>query len=172
MTNSGRSVHLLLLLAAQVLILAGAGCKKDDGTTNPVITPITEDLFPLVAGRRFVYTGFLVDTNSVETPVASSIGNYQAVWNVSPGPSGTWLIQDSTTVLSVTTTRFFQISKDTSTGDFSFRQTLGPFYRAIHATYTDTAVWIRIARPSMGIAVIWNAFDTTVTGSIPGGGTA
>jgi len=172
MINLRSTVPFLLMLAAQFLILAVGGCKKDEGPITPVITPITEDLFPLIAGRRFAYTGFLVDTNTVETPVASSIGHYQAVWNVNPGPAGTWLIQDSTTVDSTTTTRFFQISKDTTTGDFSFRQTLGPFYRAIHATYTDTAVWIRIARPSMGIGVVWSAFDTTVSGNIPGAGTA
>jgi len=160
------------MLAAQLLILAVGGCKKDEGPVAPVITPITEDLFPLVAGRRFVYTGFLVEKNSVDSAVASSIGFYQAVWNVLAGPAGTWLIQDSTTVGATTTARFFQITKDTTTGDFSFRQTLGPFLRAIHATYTDTTVWIRIARPSMGIGVAWTAFDTTVTGQVPGGGTA
>ena len=172
MINLRTSARFLLMLAAQLLIFTGGGCKKDEGPTTPVITPITEDLFPLVAGRRFVYTGFLVDTNSVETPVASSVGHYQAVWNVLAGPAGTWLIQDSTTVGTTTATRFFQITKDTTTGDFSFRQTLGPFYRAIHATYTDTAVWIGIARPSMGIGVVWTAFDTTVTGNIPGVGTS
>ncbi|TLY28454.1 MAG: hypothetical protein E6K56_09895 [Ignavibacteria bacterium] len=168
MINLRTSARFLLMLAAQLLIFTGGGCKKDEGPTTPVITPITEDLFPLVAGRRFVYTGFLVDTNSVETPVASSVGHYQAVWNVLAGPAGTWLIQDSTTVGTTTATRFFQITKDTTTGDFSFRQTLGPFYRAIHATYTDTAVWIGIARPSMGIGVVWTAFDATVTSDFRG----
>lgn len=162
----------VLLIAAFLLILSAGGCKNDTGPTTTVITPITDDLFPLVTGRRFEYTGYLVYQNTVDSAVASSIGAYAGVWTVLPGPPGTWLVRDSTTVGATTTVRFFQIKKDTSTGDFSFRQTLGPFFRAINATYTDTAVWIALARPSMGVGTAWTAFDTTVTGNIPGVGSA
>jgi hypothetical protein len=166
-----RNIFLSITLILP-LLLAG-GCKSNDTSTNPpVITPITEDLFPLVAGRQFQYTGYLVYQGTVDSAVQPSVGAYAASWTVLPGPSGTWLIQDSTTVFSATTVRYFQIKKDTSNGDFSFRQTLGPFYRAINASYTDTAVWIGIARPSMGIGTSWTAFDTTVTGNIPGVGSA
>lgn len=152
---------------SMMVILALAGCSKNDTVTSPPpATPITDDLFPLVAGRQFVYTGFLVDTNSVETPVVGTQGHYSASWTIAPypaDPSGkTWLIVDSTTVFNSTTVRFLLIQKDTSTGDFMFLQTLGPFFRAVGSTSTDTAIWVKIAEPSVGAGVIWTAYDTTV----------
>jgi hypothetical protein len=164
---------VLLVLAAFVivwgLILSANGCKNNDtATPPPVVTPVTDDLFPLVVGHRYEYTGFLVDTNSVESPINSTIGAYVGIWTLLPGPAGTWLIQDSTTVLGVTSLRYFQIKKATATGDISFRQTLGPFYRAIGATYTDTLAWIELAKPSVGVGATWTAFDTTVVGHVNG----
>src|SRR5258705_8278721 len=106
------------------LILSAGGCKSNDTTTTPpVVTPITDDLFPLVAGHRFEFTGFLVAPLTVDSAISSSIGAYEGIWTVLPGPSGTWLIRDSTTVQGVTSVRFFQIKKDSVSGDISFRQT-------------------------------------------------
>src|SRR5258707_5847272 len=100
------------------LILSAGGCKSNDTTTPPAaVTPITDDLFPLVAGHRYVYTGFLVAPNTVDSAISSSIGSYVGIWTVLPGPSGTWLIADSTTVHGVTSVRYFQIKKNSSTGD-------------------------------------------------------
>ncbi len=160
-------------MVSLAIILVTSGCKKDEGTTGPQsATPITDDLLPLVAGHQYVYTGYLVDTNTVSTPVAGTVGNYQAVWTLEPylaDPTGkTWFFIDSTTVLGSTTVRILLIQKDSSTGDFAFRQTLGPFYRAIHASYTDTLIWVQIARPSVGAGVTWTAFDTTVSGEFQG----
>ena len=172
MMNTERMRASVLIIAGFLLILLAHGCKSSDNVAPPPITPITDDLFPLVTGHRFEYTGYLVYPLTVDSAVGPSIGAYGGVWTVLPGPSGTWLIQDSTNVAGVTSVHFFQIKKNTSTGDFSFRQTLGPFYRAIGAVYTDTLVWIALAKPSMGINTAWTAFDTTVTGNIPGVGSA
>src|SRR5262249_52552020 len=144
--------YIALIITATLPILLSGGCKNNDTTTNPpAITPITDDLFPLSAGAHLYYTGYLLYPGAADSAVHPSVGAYAASWTVLPGPSGTWLIQDSTNVFSTVSVRYFQIKKDTSSGDFSFRQTLGPFYRAINATYTDTAVWIGIARPSQGV---------------------
>ena len=176
--NPGKIRESVLLVAAIVLtlsglilglILSGGGCKSDDTTTAPpVVTPIHDDLFPLAAGRRFEYTGFLVYPNTVDSAITSSVGSYLGIWTVLPGPSGTWLIRDSTTVEGITSVRFFQIKKDSASGDLSFRQTLGPFYRAIGATYSDTLAWIELAKPSVGVGAQWSAFDTTVVGHMGG----
>src|SRR5689334_19248016 len=160
--------HAALLLALAALL--GAGCKNDS-TTSPETTvhPITANLFPLVAGHSYEYTGYLVDTNSVSTPAPGiPPGSYRARWTLIPAGDGTWLIQDSTEVASTTTVRFFRVRKDTATGDIAFMQTLGPFYRAIQASYTDTAIWIYLARPSRGMNATWTAFDTTVSGVVNG----
>ncbi len=173
MTISQKIGYFFLIAAALLPIILAVSCKSNDTSTGPpVITPITDDLFPLVAGRRFEFSGYLVAVGSVDSAVSGSAASYIGVWNVLPGPSGTWLIQDSTTVFGYTSVRYFQIKKDTSNGDLSFRQTLGPFYRFFHVSFTDTAVWIGLARPSQGLATAWTAFDTTVTGNIPGVGSA
>src|ERR1051325_3162844 len=80
--NPGKIRESVLLVAAIVLtlsglilglILSGGGCKSDDTTTAPpVVTPIHDDLFPLAAGRRFEYTGFLVYPNTVDSALTST----------------------------------------------------------------------------------------------------
>src|SRR5258706_2028538 len=172
--SPARMRDCVLLVAATFLTLSGlilfaGGCKSNDTTTAPpLVSPITDDLFPLVTGHRFEYTGFLVAPNTVDSAISSSIGSYVGIWTVLPGPSVTWLIRDSPIVEGFTSVRFLQIKKNSSSGDLSFRQTLGPFYRAIGATYSDTLAWIELAKPSVGVGVQWSAFDTTVVGHVGG----
>ena len=166
-----------LLVGAANLALLSSGCKKDDGGTNgggggP--TPITDDLFPLVALHQFVYAGYLVDTNAVTTPVAGTAAVYRTTWTLIPNPTGdgSYLIKDSTSVGTPGTPRFLQIKKDSS-GSYWFRQTLGPFYRAIARrgvaiTYSDTLIWVLIVKPSAGVGGTWVAFDSTWTGTFGG----
>lgn len=164
-----RSGQTALAILAAATIFA-AGCKTDTtSTTEPTVTPITANLFPLVAGHSYEYTGYLVDTNSVSTPAPGiPAGAYHASWLLIDAGDGTWLLLDSTHVASTTSVRFFRVKKDSSTGDIAFLQTLGPFYRAIQASYTDTAIWLYLARPSRGMNSIWTAFDTTVHGTVNG----
>jgi hypothetical protein len=163
----------ILFIISIVTLLFVGGCKNSDsGTTTPnVIVPITDNLFPLVAGHVYVYTGYLVDTNQVDTPVEPQPTPYRTSWTLlssPPAPAGAWLIIDSTTVGTSTSVHRLLVKKDTTTGDISFRQTLGPFYRLIGATYTDTTIWVELAKPSVGVNVQWTAFDTTVTGHLAG----
>lgn len=160
-----------------ILLTLVLGCKKDeDGGPGPTPgpTPITENLFPLVHGNQYMYTGYLVDTNSVQTP-APGLGSlpYQTIWTLINRGDGTFLIKDSTNVGAFpSSSRFLQIKKD-SAGSYWFRQTLGPFYRAIQKrgisfTYTDTLIWVLIVKPSVGVGGTWTAFDTTITGTFSG----
>ena len=69
------------------LSLISFNCKSDSGTTNPptTVTPITDNLFPLVSGNSFEYAGYLVDTNSVKTPVPGiPAGAFSATWTLIP----------------------------------------------------------------------------------------
>lgn len=159
---------LLLAFAVLMLVVAG-GCKSDATQATVTITPITDNLFPLVAGNQYVFAGYLVEIGEVDSPKTGiPPGVYQSTWTFLPGPNGTWLIKDSTTIGTPVTPRFLQIRKDTTTGDLFFRQTLGPFFRFFNVTYTDTAIWVELAKPSVGVGNTWNAFDTTVTGSLQG----
>lgn len=151
--------------------LISFNCKSDSGTTNPptTVTPITDNLFPLVEGNSFEYAGYLVDTNSVKTSVPGiPAGAFRSTWTLVPVSGNTWYIQDSITVDTTTKVKHLFLRKDSTTGDFAFLQTLGPFYRTIHAAYTDTALWVTVARPSFGMNNTWLAFDTTVNGQVNG----
>ena len=158
-------------VATMFFSLISFNCTSNNGTTNPptTVTPITDNLFPLVAGNSFEYSGYLVDTNSVKTPAPENpAGVFSATWTLFYDGGNIWYFQDSTTVNGATTGKKLYIRKDSATGDFAFLQTLGPFYRAIHATYTDTALWVTVARPSLGMNNTWLAFDTTVNGEVNG----
>src|SRR5512135_3468988 len=80
------SKTLVLLFIILLALFSGSGCKSDSSTSTQVtITPITEDLFPLVAGHQFQYTGYLVDTNQVSTPLPNQPTPYKASWTLAPG---------------------------------------------------------------------------------------
>ena len=158
-------------IALLFLSLISFNCKSDNGTTNPpaTVTPITDNLFPLVEGNSFDYTGYLVDTNSVKTPAPENpAGVFSATWTLHFDGGNIWHFQDTTMVNGDTTIKKLYIRKDSATGDFAFLQTLGPFYRAVHITPIDTALWVTVARPSLGMNNTWLAFDTTVNGQVNG----
>jgi len=142
--------------------------SNDNNPLNPS-APITDNLLPLVAGHSYVYAGFLVDTNTVKDSVPGIPHSaFSASWTLEPGFNDTWLFVDSTTVTGITKVKILAIKKDSVTGDFAFLQTLGPFYRAVQASYTDTALWVTVARPSLGMNTVWKTFDTTVNGIVNG----
>jgi hypothetical protein len=176
-TLSGNTIHVTGVSGGFTYVVVNDSAVTTSGTPDSsrlrvavtVSGAIHADLFPLLAGRYYSYTGFLVEVNTVATPKA---GSYSASWTVAPVGGTTWLIQDSTTYNSHLTTRGFLIRKNVS-GDFDFLQTLGPFYRAFSVPFTDSTAWIHIAKPSLGITgtpntAQWTAFDTTVTGTIGG----
>jgi hypothetical protein len=183
--NTGK--RRFLGFAAITLFLGAAlvtGCK-DDSTTPPPgtnIVPITADLFPLVAGHSFQYTGYATANSTSGGGAIPDPGNvYHTIWTLGPtvpSPLGgsAVLIVDSTTLYIppvgvVTVARNLLVKKD-SVGDFYFMQTIGPFKRAFQIAYgttaADTLIFIPIVRPSQGAGTTgqsWTAYDQTFTGS-------
>lgn len=178
----------LFLGSAAILLLLGvalvSGCTEDSTSppAGPNIVPITSDLFPLVAGHRFEYTGYATANSTSGGGALPDSGNvYRTIWTVGPtvpSPLGgtAVLIVDSTTLYLpsagvVTIARNVLVKKD-STGDFYFMQTIGPFKRAFQISYgttaADTLIFIPIVRPTQGAGstgTSWTAYDQTFTGS-------
>jgi hypothetical protein len=157
------------------------GCKNDDTSTNSNVVAITDDLFPLVLGHQFTYTG-RATFGGADLPDPGNV--YRTTWTVGPsgiptplGGTGTALIDSTRLYLSppgaaVTVATTLLIRKDAATGDFFFLQTLGPFKRAFGITVgtaaTDTLVFLAIARPSQGVGSTgaqWTAYDSTFIGA-------
>jgi len=167
-----------------VLVVGGAGCKKDEETTNPVvIVPITDNLFPLTVGNKFTYGGYATIAGSGDT-MPDPLSVYKTVWtiatNVAPSPLGgtATAIVDSTTLpvgpggAGVTFARNLLIKKDSVKNDYYFMQTIGPFKRVFGITVgtapSDTLIWVAVARGSQGVGSTgaqWTAYDSTFTGT-------
>jgi hypothetical protein len=179
-------VPLLFLVALSLLLTAG--CEEDSTTTPPgqTIVPITQDLFPLTAGRQFTYTGYATaNSTSGGAPIPDPGNDYRTTWTVGPtvpsplgGPAVALL--DSTRINLpgigvVTVARTLLVKKD-SLGDFYFMQTIGPFKRAfgipVGTAAADTLIFIPIVRPTQGSGTTgasWTAYDQTFTtsGGVP-----
>jgi hypothetical protein len=155
---------------------------KDADTLQITITititgAITFDLFPQVVGHKYTYAGYATAAGS-GSPIPDPTGAYRTAWTIlsttAPTPLGGTgtAMQDSTTgsflPTGVYAVRTLFIRK-TAAGDFEFMQTIGPFKRAFGiptgTTYADTLKWVAVARPSLGINVVWTAFDSTFPGT-------
>ena len=130
--------------------------------------PITVDLFPILAGRKFTFDGYAITTTGVTLPDPSNV--YNTVWTIGPpGPlPGSTVIVDSTTLQHpsagvITVARNLLIVKNGATGEFFFAQTLGPFFRAFGIDRTDTVRIVSIAKPELGIGGTWVSFDSSYT---------
>lgn len=73
---------LLLLMIVTVGIFQG--CKKDENPSNddPINESIPANIFPLTAGHRFEFSGYLTE-GSTETPIPNSSTVFSASWNIS-----------------------------------------------------------------------------------------
>lgn len=175
----------LVLVAVGAMAVVFTGCPKDDDdpvSPGATVVPITDDLFPIVAGNKLTYGGYGTAPGSGSV-IPDPTGSYRTVWTIAatsvPTPIGgtAALVVDSTTGpfgpggFVVTVARNLLIQKD-SVGDFRFIQSLGPFKRAfgipIGTDAQDTLVWVAVARPSQGVGstgVQWTAYDSTFTGT-------
>lgn len=174
-TNLGK--QLLLVAVSLILVFVVNSCKKSDNGTNPTVTPITDDLFPLTVGHRITYSGYLravgTDTNITATGAVYAT-SWTVVSNNVPTPIGgtSTLIMDSTTVptgipnpaaVVVSTPLFVKRSSATGSANFSFLQNIALFYRTFGIHSTDTLKWILIGKLDAGVGSAWNAFDSTWT---------
>ena len=175
-------IRTAIFLSLPLMIV---GCGDDEITATgggTTIVPITDDLFPLVVGRKFIYTGYATAPGT-GTPIPDPTNSYNTIWtvasNAAPSPLGgtATALVDSTTGpfgpggFVVTVARTLLIRKE-SNGDFLFMQTLGPFKRAfgipVGTAASDTLFWVAVARPSQGVGSTgaqWTGYDSTFTGT-------
>jgi len=173
MKHAGVLLPVLFITGALLLAFATSSCNKEEGGAGGT-TAITGDLFPLVAGRHFVYTGYAISTAGTRL---SDPGNvFRTVWAVDSAgviPNST-LLRDTTTLYiagigTVIRIDSLYIRKDTVSGDFEFLSSLGLFFRSYKITprgRTDTTRWIAVARKSAGLTGTWVAFDSSYTDSL------
>lgn len=171
-------LHLCLftvvVCAAMITI---SGCSSDETVVPPTVPPITDDLFPLIVGRKITYTGFLRH-QTADTNITASGQVYQTIWTVASNSSATPLgvtanlVLDSTRVptgianpptITIFTPLFIQRNPPTGKENFSFATNIGRFYRTFAIQRTDSLKWILIAKLDAGVGVEWTAFDSTYT---------
>ncbi len=189
MAKFQRYVSLLLVAAvAFSMAVFFTSCKKDSATSPS--TAITDDIFPIVAGRKITYTGFLRAPGAADTNITATGSFYQSRWTIDvyngatappvvssggtctriidsvrvsplPGPNGTFAVGA------------LLVQKSAATGavDFSFMTSVASFYRAVGLTSRiDSLRWIKLTDLASGIGVEFTCFDSTY--SIPGPTTA
>lgn len=168
----------MALAVAVFMALSVSGCKKD--SEGPAVQPITEDIFPLVVGRKITFSGMLrQDTTDVEITASAAV--YVAKWtiltNSSPDPYGgaaATVINDSTqvptgvanppTVWRVNNLLIRRASP-TGTSNIEFMNDLGLFYRTFGIAGTDTLKWMTIAKLDAGVGNEFEVFNQTFTGA-------
>jgi len=143
-----------------------ADSASDSVTVGISVTgPISFTLFPLINNHNYIYAGYAISTSGV--PLSDPGNIYRTSWTLSPGPGGSKVITDSTTLHLATDTtvvRLLLVRRPAT--PYEFLQTLGPFFRAFNIPRTDTTRWIPIADPSVGIGSSWTAFDSTYTDAL------
>ncbi|MBI3189305.1 MAG: hypothetical protein HYZ33_01525 [Ignavibacteriales bacterium] len=168
-TLSGSTLSAHAVASGFTTLTVGDGAGAEATVNINVSGAITSELFPLVLGHQYQYSGYAISTSSATLPDPSKI--YKTLWTVGATVSGATYLFDTTTFQHpsagvITASRTLVLIKNTATGDFMFAQTLGPFFRAFSIARTDTVRFVSIAKPSLGIGGTWTAFDSTyVNGS-------
>jgi hypothetical protein len=170
-TLSGGTLNIQGVDGGYTTVEVGDAAAARTTISITVTGPITVDLFPIVAGRKFTFDGYAIATTGATLPDPSNV--YNTVWTIGPpGPlPGSTVIVDSTTLQHpsagvITVARNLLIVKNGATGEFFFAQTLGPFFRAFGIDRTDTVRIVSIAKPEVGISGTWVSFDSSyVSGS-------
>jgi len=163
-------------LAVLSLVFTSSGCKEKSTEPEQGVQPITEDLFPLVVGRKLVFSGFLRDaitdvnieaTGAVfearmtvaavntQTPFGTAhvISDSMRVPTGLPQPPTTWVVSSY----------YVQRSSPTGSGNFSFLTNIGRFYRTFGLQRADSLRWIMLVKQDAGVGEEWTGFDSTWT---------
>lgn len=175
-----KTVKLLVataaLLAVLSFMLSSSGCKEKSTEPEQGVQPITEDLYPLIVGRKLTFSGFLRDkitdinidatgavyearmtvaATSAQTPfgVAHVLSDSQRVPTGLPQPPTTWVV----------TSYYVQRSSPTGSGNISFLTNIGRFYRTFSIQRADSLRWILLAKLDAGVGVEWTGFDSSWT---------
>lgn len=174
-----KTVKLLVATAALLVVLSfmlsSSGCKES--STEPAgVQPITEDLFPLIVGRKLTSSGFLRD-KVTDINIEATGAVYEARMTVAatnaPTPFGiAHVLSDSQRVptgLAQPPTTWFvssyyvQRSSPTGSGNFSFLTNIGRFYRTFGIQRADSLRWIMLVKQDAGVGVEWTGFDSSWT---------
>lgn len=179
--------------AALIALLAFSGCKKDDDPVAAVDNTIPNDIFPLVAGHRFDYSGYFTNADT-ETPIAGTSTFYKTSWTLgSPftplsaifgttygglvsskngGRTSASLVYDSTLTAPGGATKFSPVFAyyDSATADYYYMTNLGLFFRgsiikdsAAGGIRIDSLRFIKLASPKAGIGGEFTSFEQTYT---------
>lgn len=166
------SVALIVCVAISSMLYV-SGCKESTTEPEDTIKPITDDLYPLIVGRKLVFSGFLRDkTTDVNIDATGAI--YEARMTVAvtnaPTPFGTaHVLSDSqrvpvgTTPVWVVSSYYIQRASPTGSGGFSFLTNIGRFYRSFGIARADSLRWIQLVKTDVGVGVEWSGFDNTWT---------
>lgn len=173
---------------ALVFAISTTGCKEEEAVvdTTPKVTLITEDVFPLTAGRQIVYGGYLRTMNT-DTNWTATGAVYKTSWtivsNAAPSPVGGGTghaLYDSTTipgyaagyptVPSIKVASSLMAKRTTATGisDIYLLQNLSAVFKSTGVAYKPTAqvdsiYYIKLVDYSKGLGEGWSCFDSTWT---------
>ncbi len=173
---------------ALVFAISTTGCKEEEAVvdTTPTVTMITEDIFPLTAGRQIVYGGYLrtinTDTNWTVTGAVYKT-SWTIVSNAAPSPVGGGTghaLYDSTTIPgyaagyptipSIKVASSLMAKRTTATtGDIYLLQNLSAVFKSTGVVYKPTAggvdsiYYIKLVDYSKGLGEGWSCLDTTWT---------
>jgi len=195
MAKVQRYVSLLLVAAvAFSMTVFLTSCEKKSDATSPSVA-ITDDIFPVVAGRKIFFTGFLrspgADTNITATgsfyqsrwtigtyngatapAVVSSGGTCTAIGDsvrVSPVPAAVGSSPSGTWAQG---SLLIQKAVAVGAADFSFMTSLASFYRSVGlASRIDSLRWIKLTDLASGIGVEFTGYDSTYNVTISGAAT-
>ena len=185
-----RTVFMWSIVAVVFVSMAVfvAGCK-DDETSGPSVTPVPDNIFPLVAGHYFEYNGWLTQ-NDTETKIAASEATYYAKWTIGttipvtaifPNPPFTVtgsavLVYDTTKIPGIGVTSKFTpvfVKYDTANAQYEYLTNIGLFYRTFQVKSganirNDSLRFIILAKPRSGIGVKFECFNETFDGTVSG----
>ncbi len=164
------------LLAVLSILLFSSGCKESTTESAPTVQPITEDLFPLIVGRKLTFSGFLRD-RVTDINIDATGAVYEARMTVAalnaPTPFGSaHVVSDSQRVPTglptpptawVLNTFYVQRASPTGSGNFSFLTNIGRFYRTFALQRADSLRWIMLVKQDAGVGAEWTAFDSSWT---------
>lgn len=166
--------HALLLFLVASMLIVIPSCKK---TTDPEpAEQVSGDLFPLTAGHKLTFNGFIRHAVN-DTNITATGAYYTGIMTVLPAApplppnvvnlaGTTFFIFDSSLVdpAPVWVESGFYVKRTSSTsGDFYFLTNAGRFYRTFGITRTDSLKWILLVKENATVGEPWNAFDSTYT---------
>lgn len=180
---------LLIGVVFLMTLLAFTGCKEDDPVAV-VDKSIPSDVFPLTAGRQFVYSGWFT-TADTETPIANTNLFYRTSWTIlksdtplvkvygplyiaskSAGKTSSALVLDSTLTAPTGPYKLTPVAayQNTTTNDYYYLTSLGYFYRSTNikdsasgGIRNDSLRFIKLASPSAGLGGSFVCFEEEFT---------